>query len=94
MPDTNEYINELLEELESIDISTYNPREKVLRDRISEIRLNEREGAKKAYIKVARSLLKLNMSEMDILNNIKGLSDYLSLEDLEKIKIDLVQNSK
>lgn len=94
MPDTNEYINELLEELESIDISTYNPREKVLRDRISEIRLNEREGAKKAYIKVARSLLRLNMSEMDILNNIKGLSDYLSLEDLEKIKIDLVQNSK
>ena len=86
----NEHINELLEELESIDISTYNPREKVLRDRISEIR----EGAKKAYIKVARSLLKLNMSEIDILNNIKGLSDYLSLEDLKNIKIDLIQNSK
>ena len=87
-------IDKLLEELESIDISTYNPREKVLRDRISEIRLSEREGAKKAYTKVARSLLKLNMSEVDILTNIQGLSDYLSLEDLKKIKNDLIENNK
>ena len=53
-------IDKLLEELESIDISTYNPREKVLRDRISEIRLSEREGAKKAYTKVAKSTIQKN----------------------------------
>lgn len=96
MSDTNEYINKLLEELENIDTSTYNPHEKYLRDRISEIRYAQRkrnyhEGRKEAYTNVARSLLKLNMSEIDIFNSIEGLSSYISLKDLEKIKNDLIK---
>lgn len=51
LSDMNEDINKVLEELKSIDISTYNPREKVLIDIISEIRLREREEAKKKLYK-------------------------------------------
>ncbi len=96
MYDTNEYINKLLEELENVDISTYNAHEKYLRDRISEIRyaqrkINYQDGCREAYTNVARSLLKLNMSETDILKNIDGLSSYISLKDLEKIKSDLIK---
>ena len=81
----------------------YEAREKELRDQISEInaarkegekegeKKGEKKGAKESYTNTARSLLKLNMSEKDILNNIEGLSDYLSLEDLTKIKNDLIE---
>lgn len=100
----NEFIKKALEELERINNDPkkrdiYEAREKELRDQISEINSAEKEGekkgakkgAKESYINTARSLLKLNMSEKDILNNIEGLSDYLSLEDLKKIKNDLIE---
>lgn len=96
----NEFIKKALEELERINNDPkkrdiYEAREKELRDQISEISSAEKEGekkgAKESYINTARSLLKLNMSEKDILNNIEGLSGYLSLEDLKKIKNDLIE---
>lgn len=96
----NEFIKKALEELERINNDPkkrdiYEAREKELRDQISEINSAEKEGekkgAKESYINTARSLLKLNMSEKDILNNIEGLSGYLSLEDLKKIKNDLIE---
>lgn len=100
----NEFIKKALEELERINNDpekrmAYEAREKELRDQISEIKAAEEEGEKRGekkgekngYINTARSLFKLNMSEHDILKNIEGLADYLSLEDLKEIKNDLMK---